>query len=50
VPIGLGMGQAIPTPKVIYNVFVAPQVSVADKGAGDPEWQIFFGFDMQFKR
>jgi hypothetical protein len=50
VPIGLGIGQVIPTPKVVYNVFIEPQWSIADKGAGYPEWQIFVGFNMQFKR
>jgi hypothetical protein len=49
VPIGLGIGQVIPSEKVIYNIFIEPQVSVADKGAGWPEWQIFVGFNMQFK-
>jgi len=50
VPIGLGIGQVIPTSKVVYNVFIEPQWSVADKGAGYPQWQIFMGFNMQFKR
>jgi hypothetical protein len=49
VPLGIGIGQVIPTSKVVYNVFVEPQWSVADKGAGYPEWQIFVGFNMQFK-
>jgi hypothetical protein len=50
VPVGLGIGQVIPTDKVVYNVFIEPQVSIADKGAGYPQWQIFVGFNMQFKR
>jgi hypothetical protein len=50
VPIGLGIGQVIPTPKVVYNVFIEPQVSVADKGAGYPQWQIFVGLNLQFKK
>jgi hypothetical protein len=50
VPLGLGFGQVIPTKKVVYNVFIEPQWSVADKGAGYPEWQVFLGFNMQFKR
>ena len=49
VPLGLGIGQVIPTKKVVYNVFIEPQWSVADKGAGYPKWQIFAGFNMQFK-
>lgn len=49
VPIGFGIGQVIPTEKTVFNVFVEPQVSVADKGAGWPEWQVFLGLNMQFK-
>jgi hypothetical protein len=50
VPLGVGFGQVVPTKKVVYNVFVEPQWSVADEGAGYPDWQIFLGFNMQFKR
>jgi hypothetical protein len=49
VPIGFGIGQVIPDKKVVYNIFIEPQVSVADKGAGWPKWQIFVGFNTQFK-
>lgn len=49
VPLGLGIGQVVPRERVIFNVFVEPQVSVADKGAGWPQWQAFLGLNMQFK-
>ena len=49
VPIGLGIGQVIPREKVVYNLFIEPQVSLADKGAGWPKWQIFVGLNTQFK-
>ena len=49
VPIGVGIGQVIPTPKVVYNLFIEPQWSVADKGAGWAKWQIFIGLNSQFK-
>ena len=49
VPIGLGVGRVIPRQKVIFNLFVEPQVSVADDGPGWPEWQVFLGLNMQFK-
>lgn len=49
VPLGLGVGQVIAKGKTVYNFFVEPQVSVADRGPGQPEWQIFFGLNMQFK-
>jgi hypothetical protein len=48
VPVGLGIGQVIPTPKVVYNVFVEPQFTILDRGAGQPEVQLFVGFNMQF--
>lgn len=47
-PLGLGIGQVIKKDKTVYNVFVEPQFSVADEGPGQPEWQIFLGFNMQF--
>lgn len=49
VPVGLGFGQVIPGKKAIFNIFIEPQYSVADKGAGYPAWQIFFGLNTQFK-
>jgi hypothetical protein len=50
VPVGIGIGQVIPTPKVVFNVFIEPQWSIADKGPGWPQWQVFTGFNMQFKQ
>ena len=49
VPIGLGIGKVISRDKVTFNAFIEPQWSVADKGAGWPEWQIFFALKTQFK-
>ena len=46
VPIGLGFGRVIPSGKTVYNFFVEPQWSVADKGPG---WPVFIGFNIQFK-
>lgn len=48
VPLGVGIGQVIKKGKTVYNVFIEPQFSVADHGAGQPEWQVFFGLNMQF--
>tara|TARA_R110002049_G_scaffold308057_1_gene510749 strand:+ start:1317 stop:2099 length:783 start_codon:yes stop_codon:yes gene_type:complete len=47
-PLGVGLGQVIKKGKTVYNVFVEPQFSVADEGPGQPEWQVFVGFNMQF--
>jgi len=48
VPLGIGVGQVIKSGKTVYNLFAEPQFSVADKGPGQPEWQLFVGFNMQF--
>ncbi|ALM54460.1 hypothetical protein AR456_01085 [Halomonas huangheensis] len=48
VPLGAGVGQVIHSGKTVYNIFVEPQFSVADEGPGQPDWQIFFGLNMQF--
>ena len=49
VPIGLGIGRVIPTKRVVFNVFIEPQFTILDKGPGQPEFQLFMGFNMQFK-
>lgn len=47
-PVGLGIGQVIKRQKTVYNFFVEPQVSLADRGDGQPKWQIFAGLNLQF--
>jgi len=49
VPIGIGIGQVWKSGKTVYNLFVEPQWSVASNGVGWAEWQVFLGFNMQFK-
>ena len=49
VPLGLGIGQVFKTAKGSNNLFIEPQWSVADDGAGWPEWQVFVGFNMIFQ-
>lgn len=48
IPLGVGIGQVIKRKKVVYNLFIEPQFSVLDEGPGQPEWQIFCGFNMKF--
>ena len=48
VPLGLGIGQVIPKGKTVFNIFIEPQVSLLDHGPGQPQWQIFTGFNIQF--
>jgi hypothetical protein len=38
----------IPIGRAVLNVFVEPQVSVLDDGAGWAQWQVFVGFNTQF--
>lgn len=49
IPLGLGIGKVIISGKTVFNFFVEPQYSVADRGAGQPKWQIFFALNMQFR-
>lgn len=49
IPIGLGIGQVIPSESIVFNLFIEPQFSVADKGAGWPKWQVFIGLNSQIK-
>ena len=48
IPIGLGVGQVIKMEKTVFNVFIEPQYSVADKGANIAQWQVFTGLNIQF--
>lgn len=48
VPLGIGIGQVFKEGNTVFNLFVEPQFSVANRGPGQPEWQIFAGFNMQF--
>ena len=50
IPLGLGAGKVIQTRKVVYNLFLEPQYIVASEGDGQPEWQLFFALNLQFKK
>ena len=43
-----GKNKVIKEGKTVYNFFVEPQFSVADRGPGQPNWQIYFALNMQF--
>lgn len=49
VPIGLGIGQVIPTENVVFNFFVEPQFTILSKGPGQPEFQVYMALNMQFR-
>lgn len=48
IPLGLGIGQVIKKGKTVFNLFVEPQASIVYRGPGQPDWQVFAGFNMQF--
>ena len=48
IPVGLGVGQVFKRGNTVYNIFIEPQYSIADKGDNVSKWQIFVGFNMQF--
>jgi hypothetical protein len=48
-PIGLGIGKVFKSEKTVYNAFFEPQFTFLDRGAGQPELQLFVGFNMQFQ-
>ena len=48
VPIGLGVGKVVKTERAVVNAFLEPQYSVATRGDGQPEWNIFAGLNFQY--
>ena len=48
IPIGLGAGRVVQTPKTTINLFAEPQFSVASRGNGQMEWGVFAGVNFQF--
>lgn len=48
VPVGVGLGKVMKRGNTVFNLFVEPQFSIADDGPGQPDWQVFVGFNMQF--
>ncbi len=48
VPVGLGIGKVIKSKNAVFNVFMEPQYSMLVKGMGQPQLQVFVGFNTQF--
>lgn len=48
VPLGIRLGKVMKKNKTVFNLFVEPQYSVFDRGAGLPQWQIYMALNMQF--
>ena len=49
VPVALGFGKVFKSGKTVFNVFAEPQFTVLSKGDGQPQFQLFVGFNMQFE-
>ncbi len=49
VPLGVRIGKVFKRNKTVFNLFVEPQWSVADRGAGLPKTQVYFAVNMQFQ-
>jgi hypothetical protein len=50
VPIGIGIGRAFKGLGGVVNAFIEPQYSVYSKGEGQPAYQIFTGFNIQWAK
>jgi len=48
IPLGARIGKVWKSGGTVFNAFAEPQFSILDDGPGQPDWQIFFGFNMQF--
>lgn len=48
IPLGIRLGKVFKRGNTVFNTFAEYQFSVADKGPGQPEQQLFLGFNMQF--
>lgn len=50
IPLGLGIGKVFGSnPAITYNAFIEPQFSVYNRGDGNPNFQLLFGFNNQFR-
>ncbi len=49
VPIGLRIGKVVQSGKITRNFFIEPQWSVASRGPGQAEFQIYAAINLQFR-
>jgi hypothetical protein len=48
VPLGCRLGKVVKAGHTVFNVFIEPQFTMLHDGAGQPEFQIFSGINLQF--
>ena len=47
-PLGWRLGKVVKAGSTVFNVFLEPQFTMLHWGAGQPEFQVFAGLNMQF--
>jgi hypothetical protein len=47
VPVGFGVGKVSKYEKLVFNYYIEPQVTILSDGPGQPNFQIFAGFNIQ---
>ncbi len=47
VPVGFGVGKIIKSGSTVFNFYVEPQVTILSDGPGQPDFQVFIGFNIQ---
>jgi hypothetical protein len=47
-PVGLGLGRVVKAGDIVFNLFAEPQFTVLQDGMGQPEFQLFIGFNTPF--
>lgn len=48
VPVGLGLGKAVPVGDTVVNFFIEPQYSILAEGPGQPQFQVLAAVNLQF--
>ena len=48
VPVGFGFGRAIKSGNKVFNYYLEPQATILSDGAGQPDFQLLAGFNIQF--
>ena len=48
VPVGIGIGHVFKRGKIVYNFFIEPQFSVANKGSFQSKQQVYMALNIQF--
>ena len=50
IPFGVGLGKVMKVRRTVFNLYVEPQYTVAHKGIGQHELQVFTGLNLQLTK